>query len=227
MVLHRNIFYLMYSAYISVKRRKVKLSLSTKVKPGTKIADNVKIGRKTWIKGKIGSYTYIGENCELDANIGSFCSISHNVRTIGAVHPKNFLSTAPVFYSAQKQCGTSFAEKDVYDEGLYVKEDGMRSVVKIGNDVWIGENVMLKGGIRIGDGAIIAMGAVVTKDVAPYTIVGGVPAKVISKRFDDNVIEKLVSLKWWEKDAEWLKQNAEHFQKEIIDVNDLDFLMKG
>ncbi|MBR5683116.1 MAG: CatB-related O-acetyltransferase [Ruminococcus sp.] len=217
----------MYSAYLSVRRRKVRLSLSTKVKPGTVIADNVKIGRKTWIKGKIGSYTYIGENCEIDANIGSFCSISRNVRTIGAVHPKSFLSTAPVFYSTQKQCGASFAAKDVYDEGLYIKEDGMRSVVKIGNDVWIGENVMLKGGIRIGDGAIIAMGAVVTKDVAPYTIVGGVPAKVISKRFDDSIIEKLVSLKWWEKDAEWLRQNAEHFQREITDVKDLDFLMKG
>ena len=77
--------------------------------------------------------------------------------------------------------------------------------------MWIGYNVTILGGVSIGDGAIVAAGAVVTKDVEPYTIVGGVPAKPLKKRFTDEQIEFLLGFKWWEKDREWIKENKDYF----------------
>ena len=90
----------------------------------------------------------------------------------------------------------------------------------IGNDVWIGDDVTILGGVTIGDGAVIALGAVVTQDVASYSIVGGVPAKLIRKRFDENSIEFLNSFKWWDKSDDWLRNNA----KEMSNIH--DFMMK-
>ena len=85
----------------------------------------------------------------------------------------------------------------------------MKEVVNIGNDCWIGENVFLVGGINIGDGAVILAGAVVTADVPAYAIVGGIPAKIIKYRYDENTIQLLQKFKWWNKDISWLKENWE------------------
>lgn len=81
----------------------------------------------------------------------------------------------------------------------------------IGNDVWIGAYVNIIEGITIGDGAIIAAGSVVTQDVPPYAVVGGVPAKVIKYRFEQDIIEQLKKIEWWNKDQKWLKKNAHLF----------------
>jgi virginiamycin A acetyltransferase len=78
----------------------------------------------------------------------------------------------------------------------------------IGNDVWIGYNATIMAGVTIGDGAIIATNATVVKDVAPYTIVGGNPAREIRKRFSDDTIEKLLDLKWWDRDIDWITANV-------------------
>ena len=86
-------------------------------------------------------------------------------------------------------------------------------MVSIGNDVWIGANAILLDGISVGDGAIIAAGAVVAKNVAPYSIVGGVPASLIKKRFSDDMIKRLIDFRWWDKDTSWLKKNHQYFNE--------------
>ena len=152
---------------------------------------------------KIGSYTYFaGFNSVMNTEIGKFCSIGSFVSIGPGKHPIEFVSTSPVFFSEHKQCGTTFADKSYYRE---------MGNVKIGNDVWIGANAVIFDDIIIGDGAVIAAGAIVTKNVEPYSIVGGVPAKVIKKRFTDEVIDKLLNFKWWDKGEDWLKNNYKLF----------------
>lgn len=104
-----------------------------------------------------------------------------------------------MFYSTSKQCGVTFATDNVFKE--YLKP------LKIGNDVWIQQDVFICGGVEISDGAIVLAGAVVTKDVPPYAIVGGVPAKVIRFRYDNETIQFLLRIKWWNNDIEWFKKN--------------------
>lgn len=153
----------------------------------------------------IGDYTYVAEKAVIcNATIGKFCSIGPAVRIGLGRHPASkFVSTHPAFFSTRKQAGISFVEEDVYEESL---------PIFIGNDVWIGANAMIMDGISIADGAIVAAGAVVTKDVLPYTIVGGMPAKLISKRFNEQQINHLLNIKWWEKDIEWIKENSQLMQ---------------
>lgn len=206
----RIIYYLIHSIYLNVFCKNVHIHLRARIKPKTKIGKYVKIGKKTWFKGEIGDFSYIGEMCRLNAIIGKFCSISSNVKIVDSTHPTNFISTAPVFYSTQKQCGKTFCTECYFDEMLYFDKRKEQSVC-IGNDVWIGENVILKGGIKIGDGAIIAMGAVVTKDVLPYTIVGGIPAKTIKHRFKEDLEKVLLNIRWWNYDEEWMKKNIDIF----------------
>jgi acetyltransferase-like isoleucine patch superfamily enzyme len=174
----------------------------------TSLAEWVKIQKQCYFfNSKIGSYTYFaGFNSVMNANIGKFCSIGSNVSIGPGRHPIEYVSTSPVFYSQYKQCGFTFADKSYYDE---------MGKVEIGNDVWIGTNVVILDDVIIGDGAVIAAGAIVTKNVEPYCIVGGVPAKFIKKRFSEDIINKLLKFKWWNKNQEWL---AEHY-KAFHDVN--------
>lgn len=154
---------------------------------------------------KLGTNTYISSYALINnTEIGKFCSIGAGVKIGLGMHPsKDFVSTHPAFYSLRKQSGHTFIAVQKFEEQL---------PVKIGNDVWIGANTIIMDGLTIGDGAIIAAGAVVTENVAPYTIVGGVPAKLIRCRFDETQIEILTKLQWWNKDETWLKKNAEKFQ---------------
>ena len=139
----------------------------------------------------LSDFTYIANNSNIwNTSIGKFCSIGSNVKCGMPSHPSSiFASTHPIFYSTLKQSQITFADKNYYIE---------ENKTIIGNDVWIGSNVIITGGLTIGDGAIIASGAVVTKDIPPYTIVGGNPAKVIKKRFSDDIIEQLLKYKWWD-----------------------------
>lgn len=167
------------------------------------------------IKGsKVGAYTYIGNNTDLEnATIGKYCSISDHCRIGMGGHNIRQLSTSPIFTEAHNGTKFQWVEKDV--------NSVPRKYVVVGNDVLIGSHALIQGDVTIGDGAVIGTGAVVTKDVPPYAIVGGVPAKVIKYRFPEDVIDRLLELKWWDKDENELRKHIELFQTEQLDLESL------
>lgn len=195
------------------------------------IRHNVRFNKKTFFEGYnrigrnskignayIGRFSYLGSDCKLNnCKIGRFSSVGSFVEVIPWNHPsKTFISTSPVFFSDKMQAGITFVKNSIFNEHLSI--EGYDAI--IGNDVWIGDHVLIKGGIKIGDGAIIAFGSAVTRDVPPYAIVGGVPAKIIRYRFSPIEINQLCSLKWWNKDIEWLKRNVAKFS-DISNINSL------
>ena len=165
----------------------------------------------TVFSGHLGYGSYIACHCELSAIIGRFTSIAPYVRCTSGCHPytEPFVTTSPCFFSAnynKYQCGGSFATEQCYDEFRYADKE-KKIAVKIGNDCWIGQNVFLVGGVTVGDGAVVLAGAVVAKDVPPYAIVGGVPARVLRYRYDEETISFLLKIKWWDKNVVWLQQH--------------------
>jgi len=167
--------------------------------------DFVSIGSNNYLnRVEIGNYSYLSENvCVMNTEIGKFCSIGQNVGVSLGRHPSNtFVSTSPVFFSIYKQCGATFADQNYFNE---------MGNCTIGNDVWIGANAVVMDDVTVGDGAIIGAGAIVTKNVAPYAIVGGVPAKLIKYRFSKEQIDFLKNFKWWDRDISWIESNYKQF----------------
>ena len=164
-------------------------------------------------KVKLGRYSYVGKNTNItDAKIGSFCSIGAGCQIGGGVHPTSMVSTSPVFLKGKSAVGYNFGSLE-YEPSI---------TVIIENDVWIGSGVFIKAGVTIGTGAIVGAHAVVTHDVEPYTIVAGVPAGVVRKRFDDDIIQKLEDIKWWDWSDEKIKKYSEYFGDPIKLFNALD-----
>lgn len=176
---------------------------------------------------KIGRYTYgyrdLLKDFPIAKSIGRYCSINGTARVVNN-HAIDCVTTHPfldhrMFYSWDKQ---EERKRLCMKYGKYGKEfNSYTSPIRsnkdiiIGNDVWIGANVVILPGVTIGDGAILAAGAVVTKDVDPYAIVGGVPATVIKKRFSDDIIDKLLEIKWWDWSIEKIEENIELFYQTI------------
>lgn len=162
------------------------------------------------INSRVGRFSYLANARVTNATIGGFCSIGPEVIIGGlGAHPTHFVSSHPVFYSPLKQAGITFFTTNTFEE--------LQPVV-VGHDVWIGARALVLDGVTIGDGAVIAAGAVVTQDVAPYAIVGGVPAKLIRYRFDSQTIEKLLSLNWWDWPIQKLKENSGLFRSEVKNI---------
>lgn len=156
--------------------------------------------RTKLINVAVGDYTYIASEGKYAlTKFGKFCSIGPRSMILAGTHPsKTFVSTHPAFYSPDKQAQIAFAEKKYFDD---------LAETEIGNDVWIGANVVIIGGVKIGDGAIIGAGAVVTKDIEPYSISCGVPARLVKYRFTQEQIDFLMDFKWWDKDIKWLEKH--------------------
>ncbi len=153
----------------------------------------------------IGRGTYFSRNTSMThSKIGRYCSIGPYVRVIAGTHPvDSFISTHPAFYSTACQAGFTYVNENHFVEFTYADEEA-KYLVEIGNDVWIGARATLLAGIKVGNGAIIAAGSVVTKSVDDFSIVGGVSAKHIRFRFDEAQREKILSDPWWEKEETWI-----------------------
>lgn len=151
---------------------------------------------------KFGRYTYTGRNfTALHCEIGAFCSISWNVSIGGANHDYHRITTHSFLYA------DDFELKPPENIGY----DRFAKQCIIGNDVWIAAGASILRGVTVGDGAVIAAGAVVTEDVEPYAIVAGVPARKIKRRFDDAICDRLLKIKWWEFPSEAIKENYNLF----------------
>ncbi|MDU6428060.1 CatB-related O-acetyltransferase [Clostridium perfringens] len=164
------------------------------------------------INSYIGKGTYIGQRCSIrNCKIGRYCSIGNDVKIIYGSHPTNtFVSTHPAFYSPNNQSNITFVKENLYNEFKFI--DNTDYLVKIGNDVWIGQDALIMQGVIIGDGAIIGAGSIVTKNIEPYSINVGVPAKLIKMRFNSDEIKILLDLKWWNREDTWLKDNIDKFR---------------
>lgn len=166
---------------------------------------NISIGKRSYGCFKTDS------SIEPGTVIGSFCSFAPGIVIGGMKHPTHFISTHPFLYN--KNAGYVQVTNDE------VIKEGTKPVV-IGDDVWIGRNAIILQGVTVGKGSVIASGAVVTKSVEPYSIVAGVPARTIKKRFNDSQIEDLIKIDW----ANW---DDEKIKKEINGFYDVDSFIKN
>jgi acetyltransferase-like isoleucine patch superfamily enzyme len=159
--------------------------------------------------GDLGFGSYIGNRSNITGKVGRYTSIGTDVKVIWGTHPYTYpyATTSPAFFSLKKQNGASFTNIQRFEESLFVDKKN-NYPVKIGSDCWIGERVMIIGGVEIGDGVMILAGAVVTKDVPAYSIVGGVPAQFVKYRYTKETIKFLLEFEWWNRDSAWLKENV-------------------
>ena len=165
-------------------------------------------------RSRVGDYSYICPGTQLTcAEVGKFCSVATGCLIGLAAHHLRGLSTSPVFTERDNPTGFRWTEAH--------EEDVLRPV-SIGNDVWIGTRVIVLGGVTIGNGAVIGAGSVVTRDVPPYAVVAGTPARLIRYRFEEPVIRRLEELRWWDKPEEELKRALPLFQQTSFSDRELE-----
>lgn len=178
--------------------------------PGVSIGVGCKFGRQVSVLGNVvlaqttvGDYSYIGGASKLKhCTVGRFCSIGANVQIGLGIHPTNLISTYPGLYPSEAAGAKHFVRRGQRAES---------QAVTIGNDVWVGNNAVIVDGVEVGDGAVIAAGAVVTRAVPAYSIVGGVPAKIIRVRFPEDKVRFLLEFRWWDRGDAFLEEHAALF----------------
>lgn len=176
----------------------------------SKFENNVAINRRSYVNDSvIGKYSYAGINLTMNyTKLGRFCSLGRNVDVGGFDHDYHKVTTMPMFRFKQLSGGGN-------------PEVGEKELCKIGNDVWIAAGTQILHKVSVGDGAVIGGGAVVTKDVPPYAIVAGVPAKIIKFRFDEKTIEELLAIRWWDWPEDIVLENIEWMIKNDINSDTL------
>ena len=165
------------------------------------------VGPRTLISEcDVGDYSYVVQDCEIIyAQIGKFVSIASHVRVNPGNHPMERASQSHFTYRA-----SAYFDGEPDEDGFF--ERRRRSPVTIGHDVWIGHGAVILPGRTIGDGAVVAAGSIVTKDVAPYEIVGGNPAKPIRRRFSPDIADQLRQIAWWDWEHDQLRERLRDFR---------------
>lgn len=198
----RNLYYTLLKLYTFPMRLFSKVDYNVILKNSIIHKKCAIAGASRVYNSSIDRYTYVGKNATIcNTKIGSFCSIADNCIISPGKHPIDRVSSSPLFYSKRNIFNESFIDVNFeeYDN------------TTIGNDVWIGSHSFIKGGVKIGHGAIIGAYSIVTKDVEPYSIVVGNPAKEIRKRFNKEEISYLLEIKWWNFNKSKLKKSSEYF----------------
>jgi len=165
------------------------------IHPDSRLGKFTTIGFGTRITGP----AFIDSKQEAPVIIGKYCAIAHNLRIRTRNHYTGYINL---------QC--NFQDKHGFPS-LYTTKGS----IIIGNNVWIGDNVIILSGVKVGDGAVIGAASVVTKDVAPYAIAAGNPAKVVKKRFSDEIIDQLTQVKWWDWSEEKIQRNSAFFETDL------------
>lgn len=166
----------------------------------------IKVGRYTSLMGPNSDLT---TNYDLPIEIGNFCSIARNVSFQTFNHNSNKVTTY-------------FIGRNLFKE-KWENETFSKGGITLENDIWVGAHSVILGGVKISNGAVVAANSVVNKDIPPYAVVAGVPAKIIDYRFPEQIIEKLLESKWWDWENEKLKRNKEFFES-VLDT-DFDFCL--
>lgn len=161
---------------------------------------------------QIGKYSYVGHDCFLsNVQMGSFVSIADNCRIGGAAHPMERVSTSPVFHAGKNVMKKNFADFPMLST----------PTTTIGSDVWIGANTVVISGVNIASGAVVGAGSVVTKDIGPYEIWAGNPAKKIRNRFEEHIIDGMLSARWWEWNDEKIMKYVNYFDSPTAFLKEL------
>jgi len=180
-----------------IKKLHLRAIINSKIHKTSKICAGTQ-----FVNSSMEKYSDIGYDCIiLNTEVGAFCSLGANIVIGGAPHTIDWVSTSPVFNENRDHLTKKFSKH---------KFDLFKKTI-IGNDVWIGNNVMIKSGVTVGDGAVIGMGSIVTKDVPPYEIWAGNPARLLKKRFSQEIINELININWWSLDDNEIEKYAKYF----------------